>query len=37
MKKKFDISIKNIVNMDETAVMHNMPFNKNIHKIGKKH
>ena len=36
MRKKFDIPIKNIVNMDETALMYNMPFNKTIHKIGQK-
>ena len=36
MRKKFDIPIKNIVNVDETALMYNMPFNKTIHKIGQK-
>ena len=36
MRKKFDIPIKNIVNMDETAIMYNIPFNKTIHKIRQK-
>jgi len=34
IRKQYNIPIENIVNMDETALMYNMPFNKIIYKIG---
>ena len=34
IRKQYNIPIQNIVNMDETALMYNMPFNKIIYKIG---
>ena len=36
IRKQYNIPIQNIVNMEETALMYNMPFNKTIHKVGAK-
>ena len=36
IRKQYNIPIENIVNMDETALMYNMPFSKIIHKVGAK-
>ena len=36
IRKKFNIPIQNIVNMDEKALMYSIPFNKTIHKVGAK-
>ena len=33
IRKRYNIPIQNIVNMDETALMYNIPFRKTIHKI----
>ena len=34
IRKKYNIPIQIIVNMDETALMYNMTFSKTMHKVG---
>lgn len=36
IRKSHNINKENIINVDETALCYNMPFNKTIHKCGEK-